>query len=87
MKVKEAIEKLSNEVVFNEDYGFVNDEVLIELDTLEASQIIGLLKQGEKYRQAYRELKSDFPYLRGELEVKEFFNEFEQEYFPKGGER
>lgn len=46
-KVEEAIEKLSNPVHFDKDFGFANDEVLIELDMLEAGDIISLLQQGE----------------------------------------
>jgi len=47
METKEAIEKLSNPVLYSKD-DYANEEVLIELDTLEAGDIISLLQQGEK---------------------------------------
>lgn len=54
MRTKEAIETLSRRVVFHEDFGFVNNETLIELDTLEANEIIELLKRGGKYEKMFK---------------------------------
>ena len=92
MKVKEAIERLNSRVLFNGDYGFVNEEVLIELDTLEASEIIALLKRGEKYKAMWKKFKKFFnlmiAFKRGTFEHLEkleiFIKDIEQKYFPKG---
>ena len=82
MKTKEAIEKLSNPIHFDKDFGFVNDEVLIELDTLEAGDIIALLQRGEKYEKMFNTILNWTMHDGSFIPVKELIN-LEQKYFPK----
>lgn len=93
MNTKEAIEILKKVIICDQD-----DYAMIELDTLEASEIIDVLKRGEKYEKILKELNDRYGsilkcypiqnerFCTGNeivLYLSEIIKELEQKYFPK----
>jgi len=89
MNTKEAIEFLENELKIHEEIyeAFGIPEMVKEKSDVKNAinnyqNIITLLKQGEKYRQMWEELRDNRPRPIGTYWEK-YINRLEQKYFPK----
>ena len=78
MTVKEAIERLCKVVRYEED-----DMSMVELDVIEASEVITLLQQGEVYKKMWEELYE----IASEFNFFPMMDKIEQKYFPKEDEK